>query len=142
MKKFVAMLALLLVALALVACGGGSDTTSEDSATAPETTKEAEGGTADAGTIEIEADPDGAIAYTADELTAKAGKVTINFTNQSSVPHDIRMTSQSGKIVAETEVLTEGTDSTTVNLKPGTYTYYCTVAGHTSAGMEGTLTVK
>jgi uncharacterized cupredoxin-like copper-binding protein len=29
-----------------------------------------------------------------------------------------------------------------VNLKAGTYTFYCQVPGHRAAGMSGTLTVK
>lgn len=148
MKKFAALFALLLAALALVACGGGSDTTSEESAPAPETTKEAEGekeaegGTAGAATVDFEADPSGNLAYTTDEATSKAGKVTVNFTNQSAVPHDVAIEDEAGETVAQTEVLAEGSDSTTANLKPGTYKYFCTVPGHRQAGMEGTLTVK
>lgn len=148
MKKFAALFALLLAALALAACGGGSDTTGEESAPAPETTqeaeseKEAEGGTAGASTLDFEADPSGNLAYTTDEVTGKAGKVTVNFTNSSPVPHDVAIEDEAGETIAETEVLAEGTDSTTAELEPGTYTYYCTVPGHRQAGMEGTLTVK
>jgi uncharacterized cupredoxin-like copper-binding protein len=29
-----------------------------------------------------------------------------------------------------------------LNLKPGTYKFYCSVPGHRQAGMEGTLVVK
>ena len=148
MKKFAALFALLLAALALVACGGGSDTTSDETAPAPETTKEAEGekeakgGTAGASTLEFEADPSGNLAYTTDEATSKAGKVTVNFTNQSAVPHDVALEDEAGETIAKTETVAEGTESTTAELKPGKYTFYCTVPGHRQAGMEGTLTVK
>jgi uncharacterized cupredoxin-like copper-binding protein len=148
MKKFAALFALLLAALALVACGGGSDTTSEESAPAPETTKEAEGekeaegGTAGAASVEFEADPSGNLAFTTSEATSKAGKVAVNFTNQSAVPHDVALEDEAGETIAQTETLAEGTDSTTAELKPGKYTFYCTVPGHRQAGMEGTLTVK
>jgi uncharacterized cupredoxin-like copper-binding protein len=30
----------------------------------------------------------------------------------------------------------------TVTLKPGTYTYYCSVPGHRSGGMQGKLVVS
>lgn len=148
MKKFAALFALLLAALALVACGGGSDTTSEESTSAPETTKEAEGekeaegGKAGAATVDFEADPSGNLAFTTDEATSKAGKVTVNFTNQSAVPHDVALEDEAGEQIAATETVAEGTDSTTAELKPGKYTFYCTVPGHRQAGMEGTLTVK
>ena len=149
MKKFAALFALLLAALALVACGGGSDTTSDETAPpANETTqeaegeKEAEGGTVGASTLEFESDPSGSLAYTTNEVTGKAGKVTVNFTNQSPVPHDVALEDEAGEEIAATETIAEGTDSTTAELKPGKYTFYCTVPGHRQAGMEGTLTVK
>jgi len=151
MKKFAALFALLLAALALVACGGGDDTTSDTTSEAPpaqenggsEGEKEAEGGTAGSGAaLDIEADPSGALAFTTDEATAKAGKVTVNFTNSSPVPHDVAIEDESGETIAETEVLAEGSDSTTANLKPGEYTFYCSVPGHRQGGMEGTLKVE
>lgn len=149
MKKLVPLFALLLAALALAACGGGSDTTGEETATAPETTqeaeseKEAEGGSAgSASTVDFEADPSGSLAFTTDKATAKAGKVTVNFTNSSPVPHDVAIEDSSGEAIAETEVIAEGSDSTTAELEPGEYTFFCTVPGHRQAGMEGTLTVK
>lgn len=162
MKKLVAMFALLLAAFALAACGGGDDTTSDTGAAgaveevedkaeeagedveekADEAKEEAEGGTAGAATVDFEADPSGALAYTTDSATAKAGKVTVNFTNSSPVPHDVALEDEAGETIAETEVLAEGSDSTTAELKPGEYTFYCTVPGHRQGGMEGTLTVK
>jgi plastocyanin len=148
MKKFAAMFALLLAALALAACGGGDDTTS-DTATFNETTQEAEGekkaegGSEGSGAaIDIESDPSGTLAFTSDEATAEAGKDTVNFTNSSPVPHDVRIEDSAGEDVGGTEVFAEGTESATVDLKPGEYTFFCSVPGHRQAGMEGTLTVK
>lgn len=170
MKKLLTLFVLLLAALALAACGGGSDTTGATGAAgaveeaeegadeagekaeeageeveekAGEAKEEAEGGSAGSGAaLDIEADPSGQLAFTTNEATAKAGKVTVDFTNSSPVPHDVAIEDSSGEAIAETEVLAEGSDSTTANLKPGTYTFYCSVPGHREAGMEGTLTVK
>lgn len=148
MKKLVPLFALLLAALALAACGGGSDTTSEEAAPAEttqeaETEKEAEGGSAgSAAALDIEADPTGQLAFTTSEASAKAGKVTVNFTNSSPIPHDVKIEDSSGQEIGGTEVVSEGSDSAEVELKPGTYTYYCSIPGHREAGMEGTLTVK
>ncbi len=149
MKKLVPLFALLLAALALAACGGGDDTTGEETAASPETTQEAEsekeaegGSTGSASTVDFEADPSGALAFTSDSAEAKAGKVTVDFTNSSPVPHDVAIEDSSGETIAETETLAEGSASTTAELKPGEYTFYCSVPGHRQGGMEGTLTVK
>jgi plastocyanin len=148
MKKLVPLFALLLAAMALAACGGGDDTTGAEETTPPaqeggnEGEKEAGGGTAGAATLDIEADPIGGLAYTSDEASAKAGAVTVNFTNSSPVPHDVRIESSGGEDVGGTEVISESNESAKVNLKPGEYTFYCSVPGHRQAGMEGTLTVE
>src|SRR6476646_916571 len=149
MKKIAALFSLRLSARALVACGGVSDTPGGETAAAPETTqeaegeKEAEGGTAgSAAAVDIEADPGGQLAFTSDEASATAGKVTVNFTTSSPVPHDVRIESSGGEEVGGTEVISESSESATVELKPGEYTYFCSIPGHRQAGMEGTLTVK
>ena len=147
MKKAAVALALVLASFALVACGGSSNSnsstepTSENGAAA-EGGKE--GGTSGGGgaSVSFEADPNGNLAYTTTSASAKAGKVTVDFNNPQGLQHDVAIEDSSGKTVGQTELISEGEDSTTVNLKPGTYHFYCTVPGHREAGMEGTLTVK
>ena len=92
--------------------------------------------------VKFETDPSGELAYTTKSATAKAGEVTVEFNNPQALTHDVAIESSSGEEVGATELIAEGSDSTTVNLKPGTYHYFCTVPGHREAGMEGTLTVK
>jgi len=82
-----------------------------------------------------------ALAFDTKELTSKAGKVTIEFENPAAIEHDVAI-EQKGKEIAKTELITEGKTSVRTELKPGTYTFLCTVPGHAAAGMEGTLTVK
>jgi plastocyanin len=152
MKKLAVAFALILASFALVACGSSS---SDSSSTSAETTTEnqtesesgeagaAEGKSAgSAAAIDFEADPSGSLAYTSDTATAKAGKVTIDFTNPQPLTHDVAIEDSSGKTIGKTELIAEGSNSAVVDLKPGEYTFYCTVPGHREAGMEGTLTVK
>jgi plastocyanin len=151
MKKAVFGFALILAALALVACGGDdddSDTTGGGAQTTTESGSEAGGGEAEGGTagsgssLAFEADPSGGLAYTAKTATAEAGKVTVDFTNPQPISHDVAIEDSGGKEVGATEVIGEGTDSTVVDLKPGKYTFFCSVPGHREAGMEGELSVK
>jgi plastocyanin len=146
MKKVAVAFALVLASLALVACGSSSDDSSSTGAETTESQTEtgagnAEGGTAASAALDIEAASSG-LAYSSDSASAKAGKVTLNFTNSQPLAHDVAIEDSSGKTIGKTEVITEGSDSATVNLKPGEYTFYCTVPGHREAGMEGTLTVE
>jgi uncharacterized cupredoxin-like copper-binding protein len=150
MKKVAVLLALALASLALVACGGSSsssNTTTEGGETgggaAAGKESEAGGGGGGGGsTLSFEADPNGELAYTTKSATAKAGNVKIEFNNPQSLPHDVKIEGANGEEVGGTEEVSEGSASATVNLKPGTYHFYCSVPGHREAGMEGTLTVK
>ncbi len=93
------------------------------------------------GVVEIDADPTGQLKFLASSASASAGKVTLRMKNASSVPHDISITgagvSQVGPVVSG-----GGVSTVSANLKPGTYTFYCSVDGHEAAGMKGTITVK
>jgi len=148
MKKLASLLVLALVSAALVACGDdddGTTTTETTNGAAAEGGKEAGGGGGAAGggaALAFEADPSGGLAYTTTEATAKAGKVTIDFSNPQPLAHDVAIEDSGGKEIAKTDVITESEDSTTAELKPGEYTFYCTVPGHREGGMEGTLTVE
>lgn len=115
---------------------GGSEG-SEEKAKEDATEKEAVGGET---TLKLSADPS-ALAFDTTELAAKPGKVTIDFDNPSPIPHNV-VIEEDGKELAGFEPIAEGEESESAELKPGTYTFYCSVPGHREAGMEGTLTVK
>ena len=128
------VLVLAAFVLALSACGGGSSSSS----TTPATT--GGGGGGGGSTVEISADPNGALKYEQTDVSATAGSITIDFTNMSSLPHDV--TIEGNGASGATDQITDSTTSTTVDLEPGTYTFFCSVDGHRAAGMEGTLTVN
>jgi uncharacterized cupredoxin-like copper-binding protein len=130
---------LLLAALvaALAGCGGDDDGGGAE-ATQAETT--ADSGAA-AQTLELEADPSGALRFTQESLQANAGEVTLVMENPSSVPHNVAL--KGGGVDEEGEIVGEGEESqVSATVEPGTYEFYCSVPGHEAAGMKGELTVS
>lgn len=87
------------------------------------------------------ADPSGQLRFAKTSLTAKAGKVSIDFTNSSPLPHNLTIASGS-KVLGATPTFNGGSKTLTLKLKAGTYKFYCSVPGHREAGMEGTLVVR
>jgi len=147
-KMLSALLAALAIGFGLAACGDDAEE-SDDETTAAESTSEATtetqaggGGGATAGTIDLSAPADGSFAYDQPETSTTAGSVTVNFDNPAPLSHDVIIEDESGTIIGETELISEDKTSSTVDLQPGTYTYYCDVPGHRGGGMEGTLTVE
>jgi plastocyanin len=100
----------------------------------------APGGKATASTLALAADPGGQLRFDKQTLKAPAGKVTISFTNSSPSAHNVTV-AQGSKVLGATPVKT-GAATLSVNLQPGTYTFYCAVPGHRQAGMQGTLTIS
>lgn len=143
-RLLIAFAALAFASFALAACGSSNDSSST-ATEAPTTTSSSSGGAASGGTgatIDIAADPSGALAFTKTDLTTTAGNDTIDFDNESSTSHNVQIEDSSGNEVGGTDTITGSKTTTTVDLKPGTYTFFCNIPGHREGGMEGTLTVK
>jgi uncharacterized cupredoxin-like copper-binding protein len=160
-------LAPLVGLLALTGCGGSSSSTSS-SASAPASASTptgapatpttssaatsptvpaspaapASGATSAGQALSLEANPEGQLKFTKSSLSAKAGKVSIGYTNMAPAEHNLTVASSSGAVLGATPTFQGGSKTLTLNLKPGTYKFYCSVPGHRTAGMEGTLTVR
>ena len=96
---------------------------------------------APASSLKLAADPTGLLRYDTKQLSAKAGRVTITFTNAASLEHNLTI-AQGSTQVGATPTFSGGTRTLTLNLMPGTYTFYYSVPGHRQSGMEGTLHVS
>jgi uncharacterized cupredoxin-like copper-binding protein len=151
------------LALVLAGCGSSSSTnttaattsapaassavatsTTASMAAAAEATTTTQSAASGAGsTLAVAANPEGELKYSTTSLTAeKAGHVSIAFTNMSPLGHNLTVATASGTVVGATPTFQGATQTLSLNLKPGTYKFYCSVPGHRMAGMEGTLTVK
>jgi len=150
------LFALLLVPALLVACaddGNGDDgglDTDDPAATAENGDDENGGEEIDVEMVDID--------YSTDQIDATAGEpLTINFENTGALVHDFTIdegpftdisseggTDESGGDWAIHYSLDPGASGslTFTATEAGEYTFYCTVAGHREAGMEGTLTVE
>ena len=135
--RWMTLLAVTAV-LALAGCGGSDEKSSGSSSSSSSSNSSASSGGGE--TLKLAADKS-ALKFDKSSLTAKAGKVTLEMSNPSQLPHAVAIKGNGvdvdGKTVGNGETSTASTD-----LKPGTYTFYCPVPGHEAAGMKGTLTVN
>jgi plastocyanin len=126
--------------LALAGCGGSNGNSSSSSSSS--STGSASSGSSGGGggqPLALQADPS-QLKFNTKKLTAKAGKVTITMTNPSALQHDIAL---KGGVNVTGDVVGQGGKSViTTTLKPGKYTFYCSVDGHEAAGMNGELDVS
>jgi len=144
------VLALAAGLIALAGCGSSSSTTSSSASaptsSAPAATSSATSSTpapaSGGGGLSLAANPEGQLKFDTTSLTAKAGKVSIAFTNSASLEHNMTVASSSGQVLGATPTFAGGSKTLSLTLKPGTYKFYCSVPGHRQAGMEGTLTVQ
>ena len=124
---------LVAAGLVLGACGGGSD---DDEGSSPPTA--AGGSEAPAGSkIEVSGKE---FSYTPNTVTLKAGEAaTIVLKNTGAIEHDITVDEAGFKL---TTAAGQTADKALTVAKAGTYKFYCSVAGHETAGMKGELKVE
>lgn len=77
------------------------------------------------------------------EVETMGPTVTIEVTNDGPTPHNLSVRNASDRVLMATEDLRAG-EVTTIRggLEPGEYTIFCSLAGHESLGMSGTLVVS
>jgi plastocyanin len=136
------ILALAGALVLLAGCGSGTSPTTPPATSAGATTASSPTPAGGGEKLALEANPEGQLKYDKTSLTAKAGKVSIDFTNMSSLGHNVTVESASGATVGATATFQGASKTLSLDLKPGTYKFFCSVPGHRTAGMEGTLTVQ
>jgi plastocyanin len=76
-------------------------------------------------------------SFTLSKRSVRHGTVTFRLTNRGRTGHDFKIAGR------KTPIIRPGRSATLrVTLRRGTYRYICTVPGHASAGMKGTLRVR
>lgn len=93
------------------------------------------------GPLMLAANPEGQLSYDTKQLSAHAGPIAITMTNMSPLEHNVTV-ARGSTVLGATPTFKGGARTLTLTLKPGTYTFYCSVPGHRQAGMEGTLTIS
>jgi plastocyanin len=125
-----AVAAIALACLVLAGCGGGGGTGASDSVTV---TAPAGGGTP---SVTIEAHD---VFFTPKQVKAPAGKLKIDYVEKGSQQHTLAIDGVKG---FKLEVGPGSKSASgTVDLKPGEYSFYCTIPGHRAQGMSGTFTI-
>jgi len=141
----VAVLSVLALGLVLTACGDDDSSGADDPMESmpgdgmddgmmdhDESTPVAEG----ARRIEVAAT---SFEFDPDEITVTAGEDIGIVLSSDDTVHDFTIDEIDVHVAADQGETAEGGLRAD---EPGEYTYYCTVAGHREAGMEGTLVVE
>jgi uncharacterized cupredoxin-like copper-binding protein len=83
------------------------------------------------------------LAFSKTKLGVRAGKVKLVLKNRSDIDHNISLRGGSLARAKKGKVVGRGGTSAVAfgNLKAGKYTFFCSVSGHSAAGMRGTLKV-
>jgi plastocyanin len=151
MSKLSLLASAAVLAIGVAACGGSSSSSSPSSSASSSSSAATSSASSSSaapaaggggGAQAIAADPSGQLKFDKTTLTAKAGKVSFDFTNKAPTGHNFTIQQgTSGAVVGATPTFQGGSKSLTVKLKPGKYTFFCSVPGHRQGGMVGTLTV-
>jgi uncharacterized cupredoxin-like copper-binding protein len=114
-----AVLALLFLSGATIACGGSSQPAGSTKVTLSD------------------------FKFTPSDASVKSGKVVFYLVNTGTTGHNMVITDSSKKQLGKSELVQAGNSSvfTIDNLPAGSYTIFCDQPGHREAGMEGTLQV-
>jgi plastocyanin len=93
------------------------------------------------GVLAIPVNKAGGLLFQYKDATGTPGQVSIETKNNEAIGHNIAL---EGNGINQKGPVVQGgaTSKISVDLKPGTYTFFCSVPGHREAGMQGKLTVK
>lgn len=130
MRRSCAVVFALLVALLIAGCGSddGSSSKAKQTKSSSETT-----------VLQLKNKGD-ELRFDTDKLKAKAGKVTIKFTNTSSIPHNVAIKKGKKTLVSGDLIVNGDSNEISADLEPGTYEFVC--EPHEAAGMVGELVVS
>jgi plastocyanin len=75
-------------------------------------------------------------------VTGGGGPLKITLDNKGSLAHNLKVEKDGSEIGGTPTFASGESQSGTVKLAPGSYTFICTVGNHADLGMKGKLTVK
>ena len=94
--------------------------------------------------VEVTAEDTEGFRFVLSRPTVPAGKVIIEFVNHGQDEHNLNAVEPTEGSMAGSlpNTVPNAHPSLTVNLRPGSYTLFCSLPGHEAKGMKATLVVK
>jgi uncharacterized cupredoxin-like copper-binding protein len=134
-----------LITLAIGACGSSSAASTPASTPGAASASSAPAASATAGestTTNATSITERDFKFDTPDVTVAGSAVSLAVTNAGPTIHDLSIRDASGKVLGETEDLKAGaSEALTLSLPAGTYVMFCSLPGHESLGLKGTLTV-